>query len=156
MQSLSIRRLHVRQRAHYIMLKVPTVATKECPKPLPVLLQLTTTYLQKVIRFNSKSISVENFYCELNLICLLFSSNVVFLASLPYEKGIKGENNCKTGSEILVQSECKSACNQLNIKHGSLWTADKPCIIRPNGVCAQSDGPPTIAEATLICKKSGY
>ena len=68
----------------------------------------------------------------------------------------KGEEKCKTGSMIRKQSECKSACDKLNKKEGTLWKAAKPCVLRANGVCGQKDGPPTDPGVALICKKLGY
>ena len=65
----------------------------------------------------------------------------------------KGENVCQQGSEILDKSECKNACNQLNVKTGTLRNG-KPCYVAGNGKCRQGAG--FGLKASLICKNSGY
>ena len=65
----------------------------------------------------------------------------------------KGEKVCQQGSTILDKSECKIACDQLNVKTGTLRTG-KPCYVAGNGKCRQGAG--LGPKASLICKNSGY
>ena len=65
----------------------------------------------------------------------------------------KGEKVCQQGSAILDTSECKIACDQLNVKTGTLRNG-KPCYVAGNGKCRQDAG--LGPKASLICKNSGY
>ena len=70
-----------------------------------------------------------------------------------YFLGEQGELHCKSGLRIMDASECRNACNVLEITLGRPFRNSNPCYKAKNGKCRQ-DGRQTSA-VLFVCKSSG-
>ena len=71
-----------------------------------------------------------------------------------YFKGVKGNTNCEDlgALNIMNMDECKTACDELGIRIGSLKN-NKACYVANNNKCRQTGRPG--AKTSMICKKTG-
>ena len=71
-----------------------------------------------------------------------------------YFKGVKGNTNCEHlgAFNIMNMDECKTACDELGIRIGSLKN-NKACYVANNNKCRQTGRPG--AKTSMICKKTG-